>query len=203
MIIDKRIIGVAMATSKDEIRPVLASVKFKDGKQIGTDGFYMLMIQEKNVDKADIPIIEDKKYEPVEEAMIPAKELIAFAKKIKKSNTLPILENAWTIPTEEGSIKLITTDLDNSSYLQTRKVAGEYPNVDKIIDEAKAKKPVIEINFSPKKMRELLQAMEKAGLDQGYSMVTMQLTGVNDAIVLTGNDSEKREVFGMLMPMKK
>ena len=203
MIIDKRIIGITMVTSKDEIRPILASVKFKDGKQIGTDGFCMLMIQEKNVDKTEIPVIEAKKYEPVEEAMIPAKELMDFVKKIKKNNILPILENAWTIPAEEGYVKLITTDLANSSYLQTRKINEEYPSVDIIIDEAKAKKPVIEINFSPKKMRELLHAMEKAGLDQGCSMVTMRLTNVNDTIILTGNDSEKREVFGMLMPIKK
>lgn len=203
MIINKKILALCDIASKDGYRPVLNAIKFEKDRAVATDSYSLMVIPLQQIDPTDLPEISGQVYSPEIDCVINAVEVSEVAKSIKKNNMdLSWAETAWSVASgDDKTVKFFTTDLDTRSYKEVRKVEGNYPEYNKVLDPALEKKAVVEISVNPARLVKMLNAMIKAGASKdGY--VTLKVSGALDPLVIKANQGTEEIATGLIMPVR-
>lgn len=207
MILDKRVLGLCEVTATDKSREMLTGVKIESDRAYATDGYMLMVI--KLDDQAHIPGEESgpTEYEQTPTCVVPAsvlKEIAKTIKPMKYERTIPKCNVIYSTPAPENEVTLNTWVSGKKRSIQAKRLditPMEYPNVDRIIT-AQDKKKKTRITFNPKKMVRLLNALMLAGANENMG-ITLSITGELDAIILTGKDTEQREIKALLMPIRR
>jgi len=202
MIIDKRLIGLCKVAAKDEMRPMLATVKVTEKKAVATDGYRLMTIETIDLPKEEKPTLGDLEHDEPSECILQAQKLEKLLKSIPKS-TMPILEQAYTVKAGEGKSKVayLDSDMDIVSQEFTRP-SGEYPAYEKLLDQTKqyTDKRIARVNA--KFLIETLQAIIAVGIEN-ESYVDIEIADATRPIELTAKDVYGKEVYAMIMPLRR
>lgn len=191
MLVTKAHLCVRHAASKDETRYNLNGVRFRGVERSAdggapfpvteaTDGHMLIRVTAASNPDAEMPPItgmEGSELDPVP-FILPLKaadELAALLKKADKRLNMPILANALLdVPhaNSNGSVRFAITDLERVSRVESRKIDGEYPNVDSVIPARPQVERAGKLEDGPPSFvinLELLERVIKAAREGGFS----------------------------------
>ena len=203
--------AAAKCTSEEPARPQLQGVWVgADGTIAATDGHVLLEIKPEASAKGNAE--EWPKHAsgpgeafPAEGVVIPrtlAEGARGLAPK-KHAAALLVDRVALYLRGKGASVEAWGTDLDTARSLASRPIEGPWPDYKRVIpreDQA----PVLRIAFNPKKLRQVLAAMESAGVPGGEQCVgvVMEFHGPLKACVIRGATLEGQAVLGLVMPLR-
>lgn len=196
MKVSRRILGLCEVAAKDDSRPLLAGVHFKDGKAVVTDG-YRLLIVEQDTEDANKPV-ETLPESDLNNVTINKKDLMKALKFLTKkrhwrSNTF--FSQVEVTKGQEGMVQLKTWDEDSITTIESKLPTGEYPNYMKIFPTTEVK---AEFAVNIDLMIGLLAGIKKTGVDQVEIFAREPL----DPVVITGKDYEQRKITAVIMPIR-
>lgn len=202
MILNKTLLAHSKIASRDDLRPILQAIKIENGTHaVSTDGFKLLKTPLPQVEFSDLPNMPGYKNVDIKDALIPMKSLETAIKQIPKKSTLPILQNTWTVESaQEETIRLISTDLESVNVPEIRKIEGEFPNYQIIIDSVEEEPIKSKIAVNAQLMVEIMQAFVLAGV--ANNIVTMEIRSSDKAIIIRGENEGKEKVLGLIMPVR-
>ena len=195
MLYNKNNLNVSKIVSKNDIKPVLATVAFFKDKTVATDSYRLIEIstprgqdieEYPNTDKNIIREIQDK---PI---LIAAKEVAKI--KIKKHKELPVLENA-VLTENERTNGLLTTDLNTVQNVASLKNTDDFPDYEQIFPK---EEPIISVNVNPKMLAEVLQVL--SGINTGLRGLRLEIHGNDNKIVIKAEGKEQTG-RGIVMPI--
>lgn len=162
-----------------------------------TNGHYLIRVSTPEGKVEDLP--KANGHEPVKgnfEFILPSVTAKEVEQSIPNVRTLPILNNSWIVEDTEDEVTFITTDLNTTKPITTRKIEGKFPRTDAIFPKDD---PSITIGFDPDYMMKICQQYKKAEIKQ----VTLSLYGLTKTMKLDGKNVEKDQtITTLLMPVK-
>jgi DNA polymerase III sliding clamp (beta) subunit (PCNA family) len=196
MQIDKRILGLCDIARKDGVISALAGVRFEKGKAVATDGYRLLIIEAEEPRLDDIPRVAGQEPVALENVTVRAKDLVRAVKPIKRNKHVEVLNTAWTVKAEEGFVRLVTTDLETTSIIDSRIIENSYPDYEKVIVKEEPK-GVVRVDV--KLLEGLLSAVRKAGV----AHIDLEFHGELKPLQIKGKDFKEREVTALVMPIRR
>src|SRR3990172_42451 len=196
MLLDKISLAASEA-SENNGRPVLGCIKVTKDKTTGTDGHILIEIANQTMQDDEFPLTSN--CTPLvlrdnESILINAKDAVKIAKTIPKRSPLPILENAQLCQ-GNGSLPVITTDLDSPTVHQIKPGEGTFPNTDIVWPKGT---PMIEIGVNLKLLSKLVHCLQSAGGEIARLSIYDALT----AIKVDNVRPTDRKVSGLIMPYR-
>jgi len=196
MLLDKISLAASEA-SENNGRPVLGCIKVTKDKTTGTDGHILIEIANQTMQDDEFPLTSN--CTPLvlrdnESILINAKDAVKIAKTIPKRSPLPILENAQLCQ-GNGSLPVITTDLDSPTVHQIKPGEGTFPNTDIVWPKGT---PMIEIGVNLKLLSKLVHCLQSAGVEIARLSIYDALT----AIKVDNVRPTDRKVSGLIMPYR-
>lgn len=211
MFINKHNLKVADFASKDTVRPVLNAVKFEPGRTIATDGVKLCIVETPKIEEKDFDELTGKdvdyllklpKRTKSWEGIVPVEMVKEVSRSLPKNSSLPILDNAYISENSDSqTVEIVTTDLSISRKPQAMTVQGNFPDVDKMLEE-KVKKvaPQARVTIDIKLLKEIAASLETMTDKNNY--VELELRGQNDPVVLRTTTPENQEVTAVVMPIR-
>lgn len=204
MILDKAIIGICKIASKESVRPALSSVQLKDGKATATDGYKLITIPLLPEEGEDAP---DMGYTLLhgDSHLLKADELEKALKLVPTKASLPILTKAWTAKGDyDNTVKILSTDLNTKNASELTETQADFPNTQKVLDDLNEKEVKATLRIDARYLKEMLDAMLKAGLQNNYSKyVDIEIRGEFDPLKLTAEVGKDRKIEAIIMPVRK
>jgi hypothetical protein len=174
MMIKKQTIDVMSEfVSKDEARPLLTGLNFKNGLVEATDGYILGWLKQ----KTDL------------EAVLPAKELKTTAKYTTKSIDFVCADKIK----DSEEVELVTPGLTT----KIKPLVGDYPDTDAVVKPCKDREN-IGIVINPKLMMRLCNAFIKAG----DNAVKLYINPGKDGFSLTPIIAIGSELQAIIMPVR-
>ena len=189
--LSKQNLSIGVICSKQKHRPALCGLYLDpQNKTItATDSYRLIRMQLEEVDDA-IMINEKYTITPSHPLIIPAESAKSAKAKIRKTS-LPDFEGCFFL----SDNIVASTDLTTAEITQFQKVEEEYPDVDKVINEAKAKDGKMYIKVNAKLLADTLKAFAEASGEH----VVLKFTDESDAIIITNAKAEDGAI-GLVMP---
>src|SRR3990167_5309599 len=193
MLYNQHNLAVAKIASKEEYKPEIAGVYFTKEKTVATDGYRLLEVSVPiGIKPEEFPVVEGKyAMRGCKPFIVPAKSLKGI--KIPTSRSLPILQHVALSHVDDNRVEFMTTDLESGKVTTARRVAGQFPDYEKIIPTGK---PVIELEINADYLTELLEVMGKMS-----KTVKLKIYGIEKPLVLEVKTNEQT-ARGLLMPYK-
>lgn len=168
-------INLSAVASKNEMRPVLQMIKFKDGFVIATDSEVLVKLkinQISSFEEDEIKLLEGK--------MIHYKEF----ELLQKFDFVTIVGNGFLCRTSSGSKILIEFD----------PMEGKYPNVDAVI-------PKDDIGLFPRCTVGLcISRISRLRKAMPSNRCVFEIRQPNIGVLLKPSDEEYNECLGLIMP---
>ena len=197
MLLDKISLAASEATESNGGRPVLGCIKVTKDKTTGTDGHILIEIANQSSQDDEFPLTGN--LTPLvlgdnDSLLISSKDAAKISKTIPKRSPLPILENAQVCQ-GNGSLPVITTDLDSPTVHQIKPGEGTFPNTDIVWPKGT---PMIEIGVNLKLLSKLVHCLQSAGVEIARLSIYDALT----AIKVDNVRPTDRKVSGLIMPYR-
>lgn len=211
MIYTKTNFAVVEAASKDECRPALCGICLeKDGSTVATDGHVLFHVGSSDIDPEDFPCLEKDKANKVgkpDGQILPTEVVKSIVKSLVKRSTIPILENAILLESDNGNVQLGTTDITNSLTHSSIPIGGPYPNWRQVIPQ-KDEKPILRVAFRVEVLEKLIKFHKKTGANS-HSAIRLSFFDNNKGWAQKAIGFEIRSfdvgqtIDGIVMPVKE
>ena len=197
MLLDKISLAASEATESNGGRPVLGCIKVTKDKTTGTDGNILIEIATQDSQDDEFPLTGN--LTPLvlgdnDSLLISSKDAAKISKTIPKRSPLPILENAQVCQ-GNGSLPVITTDLESPTVHQIKPGEGTFPNTDLVWPKGT---PKVEIGIDLKLLSKLVHCLQSAGVEIAKLSIYDALTPIKVDSVRPGD----RKVSGLIMPCR-
>jgi DNA polymerase III sliding clamp (beta) subunit (PCNA family) len=197
------------------------------GRVEATDGHQLVRIDFPALPNSNFPSIENlptECYESVStfETIVPTSAWENAAKNLPKKVNLPILSNVLLPENVNGSMQLITTDLDQCKRVDAKVLEGNFPNTDVVIP---TELPVVEdrhiealktrgadiddvpkyvaINFNPELLASVLETLSKVQGKKFNKSVKLYVPVDNSsALVIKATGEAEEKLTAVVMPMR-
>lgn len=197
---------VKVFAGKADTRYVLNGVEISEDYLTATDGKVLGRIsQQKTLVAKDYPMVEgiypSQSEDALKPVIVPIDGVDRLAKAIPtKKSTMPILKTAIinTTVTNEGKLFLAgTTDLETTTPINIKPIAGTFPNVNQVIPTEKL---TTLFCIDPALMARAMTAAAKLGLTwmKFEQVVEKSLSPIK----ITGKTEDDEEVTIIVMPCK-
>lgn len=191
---------------KGSIRPELSGIYISPKETVATDSFMLVRVQTPKVDINEFPVVQKgkkplKKFEPF---ILPQGEAEKLLKLIPTDPTLPILNNVALMKQTKKIVKFATSDLQGTSFLESRVIEGDYPNYKEILPK---KGRHINITINSQFLKKI--ALFANEFMQGYSHSEIELECPVEKnaplrfICKRGKEDEEQKAEILLMPIKQ
>lgn len=136
--------------SKDACRFALCGVYVEAGRTIATDGHCLGIVDTPKVEAIEFPDAGDVETPTaaLKPAIIPTDGCKAIAKALPRRSHLPVLLNARVDVNRtnaNGSVRVVSTDLETTTPVDVKKIEGEFPDVSQVLPSGE---PVLTIGFN-------------------------------------------------------
>lgn len=196
---NKASLGVVDFCSKDKNNPVLNSVFFDKNITVATDGYMMMVVEnDKTIKNEDFPETNNE-LGSIEGKMMRAEDVKEVIKSIPKKQSMPILNYAAPIKTEDDKVGLVTTNLEIENTKIARTVEGEYPNYKKIMDNHKTPKATVRLNA--RLLRTVCDYFCKYALENN-EYIDIEVGTELDPVRFGGTTVEGQKINGLIMPVR-
>ena len=202
--------ALAQFLSKDGTRPILGAVHITPTKVIATDSYKLAVITyDTGTNPENFPKIGDRtvtaELSPVN---INGKQFLKALADIpavrrKKSRTgrltgiLPILGYAAVVGSDESSVHIATTDLDQSTVRMVKRVEGTFPDYTKLLPDSDDE-PAATIAFNVGFLAEVAKAFKDFGAD----LVEVELRGAMKPGYFKATNKLDQTMEVILMPVR-
>lgn len=195
MLVSKALLSAVVATSKDDTRPVLQSVKvYREDDHIisvATDGYILAEVAQSTPDISEFPQLPNG-IEPaaVDEVMIPASVVKRLLASMKNDSGLPVLDLALL-----QSETVTTTNLKETTTLSFKQPDDNYPEYRKLIEKNDMREYHSSL-VNPKYLKQIL-AMFK----DDYS-VELSISSDRNAPIYIQSSADGVKKKALIMPLR-
>jgi len=192
--------------SKDSSRIELQGIFISPVHTVATDSFKIIKVDiPKDFKVDDYPDIPNrpKPISNFKSFILPkekAKDVLNIFNSQKKSETLPILNNAVIVRDDKDIVEIGKTDLESFNSITSRKIIGEYPKYNDLFVE---RGKFIEISVNPKFLKEIADFYVNF-VDKRIKEIKIKVpVKENEPIRFYGEREDKQKASVVLMPLKK
>ena len=168
MLISKAMLAVRHAASTDETRYNLNGIHFRSDTEVeATDGHMLIRASVEAQKSEEFPSVgglDRTSEEKISPFVMQLSTVDEIRKAIPKASRVPILQNALidvNYTNQNKSVKVHTTDLQNSREIIGKKIEGEYPTTDQAYPDPAREELAFYINLC------LLERVIKAAKEFG------------------------------------
>lgn len=181
----------------------LSSIHVKRKYTEATDGKSLIRVENSEVNEDDYPVIEGEgESKDFKELLVNKEDIKDF--KIKKSDDIPILENAYfTFHGKKAS--LLSYDLSNVTKKLFTPFDGTFPDSDKVFPDMK---DYISLNFDAKQMLKIMKYAVKHGIDPYSDLANIKMSFHKNKfkekiLIFEFRTKNDQKVKVLLMPCKE
>jgi hypothetical protein len=192
---------VAKFASKGESRYTLQAILVEPNATVATDGHTLVKVTTPDFSLDSFPEVPGQPTaETVEPVLFPANAALTVSKQIPRKETIPILNSAARLETDNSNVGFVSTDLGQAQPTIARKPKGEFPNYEHLIpnDDGAA----ITIGIDSRKLAALAKFLGDFADDPSHALkITMY--GPDKAIKIEAKRREcNQEAVALLMPLQ-
>lgn len=194
---------VKRACNNDETRPYRQSVLLDNGVAIATNGHLLFRVgaTAEYQDKDDVPKIININPQKCS-ATISEGSADQLLKMIPRKSVLPVLQGFWLGKNGSNDLQAASTNLDSSVVVRTEE--PEFPNINKLWPDGK---PVFEVAFSAKLLKQLAEFVVRANPDNPAETIKLKFYGDTKypetcAYFDAGVNHRGQKVDGLIMPLR-
>jgi DNA polymerase III sliding clamp (beta) subunit (PCNA family) len=192
--------AVLPAISNEESRYTMRAIHITEQFTEATDGHRAIRVSNPaDADPKDFPCVPGFTPNGFKEGLLSldaAKQLVkAFP---KRCGHMPILNHA-AVTTHDDKLQLAVTDLDNPQVFNPRPITGNFPDVQRVVDDAKAKCTTFEITLGPEYLADMALAAHKFGA----TTITLKFADATSAVLMEAENPDHQQWTGVLMPRRK
>ena len=194
---------IARFCAANSARPGLQAVLVAADKTVATDTFTLVEVfaPSEAGDEKDFPKTPGHQYQveaPHEAFLLPKGVALQVARNIPRRAALPVLERAAVIKSPEGTVGLVTTDLERARPLTVRKVEGSFPIYAHLFPKKKAYR-VLHVNAEYLKNLAAFFSQFTSGPNH---TLTLKLYGPTDPVLFEAANGVQK-ARALLMPQRK
>lgn len=206
MLINKASLSVRHAVDLKDERSALRGVRIcPDGVTYATDGHIMMMAHVETESPAEFPVVDGVRGEelpPLAEAFtLPVDAADSIVKALPKKARHPILLNALIDTARaaaNGTVRIVTTNLKQSSTIEANKIEESFPDVSQIAPRAE---PVAVVGIDLTYLEKFAAAARDLGC--GRPIVKLEVFGEMDPVRVTAETVDgTATLIGMVMPVR-
>ena len=191
--------------AKSDTKPEINGVFVSSKETCATNSFKIIKVDTpKNLNSNDYPEIPNrpKPISNFKSFILPkekAKDVLNIFNSQKKSETLPILDNAVVVRNDKDNVEIGKTDLESFNSISSRKIIGEYPKYNDLFVE---RGKFVEISVNPKFLKEIAD-FYVSFVDTPVREVKIKVPlKENSPIRFEGKRENKQEAKAVLMPIQ-
>jgi hypothetical protein len=198
MLYTKHNFEVAEFCAKPGVRPELGGILVVPDKTVATDSFTLVEVTvPTDIPFEDFPVVPSCSVSKNGDRFIFPKDAAKLVlRSIPKKASLPVLERAATLQTENGTAGFVTTDLEKHTPVAARVIDGQYPAYEQLFEGKGEPRSTVRLNA------EYLEKLAKFFKGFGNGYVTLKTYGEFDAILFESVTAEPQKARALLMPLK-
>ena len=165
-----------------------------------TDGYRLMLVTNPRFSEDNFPATKDgEKPVKVNEMIVISKEDAEKVKKaIPKKFSMPIFKNAALLKPENGSVRFLTTNLQDEQIITAPKLNVKPP---KLRSAFPRRKPTLSLMFNINLLAPLLNAISKVLCDSNIPVVKIDVWDEETPLRIKAKNESGQKVYALIMPI--